>query len=270
MSLRTFLGFLSITTLVTAATTAGCGGGVASTGGGGSGGGTGGGSSTTTGTGASSSSSSGTSTSSSGTSTSSSTSSSSSGPSCQDFTPPPPTKTPVTVRLVNKKTTNVFLGQTSPTCAVDLGFTLEDGAMKQLKPSRDVCEFTCEELQEGSCACPAGCAAPIVTLLAPNGHYDIGWPGTVFDSAQMPASCFMDPSCAQSACLIEKTPPAGPLTMKASAFSMPLGCADPNQCSCTPSPSGNCTVFNATTVGGAEVKAEVKWNGEGLVEITFM
>lgn len=174
------------------------------------------------------------------------------------------------MRLVNKSNSNVYLGQPSPGCSVNLGFTLEDANMTALKPSRDDCEFTCEELQQGSCACPAGCAAPVVTLLAPSGHYDIGWPGTVFDSAQMPSQCFQDQSCSQSPCLLEKSAPAGPLTMKSSAWSMAMGCPNGTCFDCTPSAAGNCTLFGATSVGGTEIKAEVKWMGESLVEIDFM
>lgn len=256
MSSRTLAVLLTFTfSSLTAA--AGCGSNGTGTGGDG-GGGASSSSSSSSGTMSSSSSSSGSSSSSSG-----------SEPACTDFTPPAPASMPVTVRLVNKRDSNVYLGKTAPDCDVWLGFTLEDANMKQLQPSREACDFTCAELQQGSCACPAGCAAPIITLLAPGGHYDIGWPATVFESATMPDKCYNDAACTQTACLMELAAPAGPLTMKASAYDTALGC-NGTCADCTPSPGGDCTIFGATAVGGTEIKGQATWNaGTGLVEIDF-
>ncbi|MFT3769196.1 MAG: hypothetical protein QM820_27470 [Minicystis sp.] len=256
MTSRTFLSLLALTTTLGAAAITGCGGGGGDTGG--NTGGNGGNASTSS--------------SGSGTSTSSSSGGdggAGAGKPCEDYPTPPPATTPVTIRLVNKSANNVYLGEKTPSCATNLGFTLEDASANQLKPSRDVCEFTCGELQSGACGCPANCAAPIVTLLAPNGHYDIGWPATVFEAIAMPKSCYQDPTCDTGTCLNEVTPPTGPLTMKASAFSMAAGCPGGTCQDCTPGTQGNCTVNTATMVSGTEVKGTVQWNGEGLVEIDF-
>jgi hypothetical protein len=174
------------------------------------------------------------------------------------------------VRLVNKTSGNIYLGQTTASCDSSIGFTLEDANMTMLKPSRSSCEFTCAELQQGSCACPAGCAAPVVTLVGPGQKYDIGWPGTIFVSENMPAKCFQDMSCTSSACFIEEAPPAGTLTLRASAWSM-ANCPNGPCVDCVPGFSGSCLVPNAQTVGGTEYKGTVQWSmGQGIAEIDFM
>jgi len=264
MTSRTFLGIFIASTLAAAAL-GGCGGGVET--------GTGGSGATTS---SSSGSSSGTASSSSGSGGTTSSSSGGTGGSapCSDFTPPPPGGTPITVRLVNKTTGNVYLGETTAGCSTSIGFTLEDAKMATLKPSRDICEFTCAELQQGSCACPAGCAAPIVTLVGPGQHYDVGWPGTIFVSEDMPAKCYQDMICVNGGgCLVEQAPPMETLTMRASAWSMAVCPGNPGQTcvDCVPGFSGSCIVPGAQTVGGTEIKGSVQWNmGQGIAEIDFM
>jgi hypothetical protein len=158
-----------------------------------------------------------------------------------------------------------------PTCATYLGFTLEDASMKALKPSRDLCEFTCGELQQGTCACPAGCAAPIVTKIEPGGQFEVGWPATVFESDAMPASCYSDSTCAMGTCLNEVAAPTGPLTMKASAWSS-FNCSnpDPTMCVCTGGfPDKNCSIPGASNVTGTELKGEATWMGDMIVQIVI-
>jgi hypothetical protein len=253
MNARTFLGVLALTS-IPAAALAGCGGTTDTAGTGGSG--------------ATSSSSS-----SSGSTSSGGTGGSGGGGDvkCGDYVKTPPAPVLTTVRLMNTGTQDVYLGQTMPSCATYLGFTLEDASMNPLKPSRDVCEFTCGELQAGTCACPAGCAAPIVTKIEPGGYYDAGWPSTVFESDAMPKACYQDQTCAMSTCLNEVAAPAGPLTMKASAWS-DVACPTPGACTCTGGAGNkNCVVGGgATSVAGTEIKGQATWSaGMGVVQIEF-
>ncbi|MFO0570594.1 MAG: hypothetical protein U0263_33460 [Polyangiaceae bacterium] len=185
---------------------------------------------------------------------------------CTDFVNA--TSSPVKIRFMNNRTTPIYLGQTTAGCAVFGEYSLEDSANKPLKPVRDLCEFTCAELQTGSCACPAGCAAPYVTKIGPGGHYDVAWPGTVFESTNMPAKCFYDGTCAAAACYLEKLPPTGPLTVKASVYTQPSGCSGTCQ-DCTPGGVGNCILPNATTVTGTEVKAQATWTNQTTVQLDF-
>jgi hypothetical protein len=198
-----------------------------------------------------------------------STSDGGSAPACSTFDPPQPMSTPVSVRLVNKSGSPMYLGQTTAGCASAFGFTLADASTSPLKPSRGDCEYTCGELQQMSCVCADGCGAPVVTLVAPDAYYEVPWTGTVFTTEDMPAKCFKDASCAASdtSCLVEESAPAGTLTMKASAYSQALGC-NPNPCMpCMPGALGTCTVLGAMTVGGTELKGTAAWMGESKIDI---
>lgn len=166
---------------------------------------------------------------------------------------------PVTIRLANKRAANVYLGQSTPGCASGPSFTLEDASGHALNHSPDVCDRTCAELMHSSCACGAGCAAPVVTLVAPGGHVDLPWDGWTFVDATMPAECYADPACAGPACLVPIIP-SGPLTVRATAHAAATGCA--GTCvDCTPDASGSCIVPGATTVGGAAIEGEAPFTG---------
>jgi hypothetical protein len=200
-----------------------------------------------------------------------STSDGGSAPACSTFTPPPPMTTAVSVRLVNKSGAPMYLGETTVSCNSPFGFTLADAASKPLKPSREDCELTCGDLQQGGCACAAGCGAPSVTMVAPDAYYEVPWTGTVFTTENMPSKCFMDPSCAASstACLVEESAPAGLLTMKASAYTQAQGCM-PGPClPCQAGGLGTCTVIGGQTVGGTELKGTAMWMGESKIEINL-
>jgi hypothetical protein len=185
---------------------------------------------------------------------------------CSEYTTPPPSASPVTVRIVNNTKSNVYLGQQNAGCSSGPGYSIADASTKPLKPSRDACEFTCADEQKTSCACAADCAQPIVTLVAPGGHVDLTWQGSVFLSAMMPANCYADPNCTSSTCLVETAPPAGALTFGASAWTMATGCGVAPCMDCTPDASGTC-IMNANTVGGTEIKGQATWSGGSQVEI---
>lgn len=189
--------------------------------------------------------------------------------SCSTFAPAPPASSPVSVRLVNKTSAPMYLGETTASCSGTLGFTLEGAGNKALQPSLSGCEFTCGDLQQQGCACPAGCGAPIVTMVAPGAYYEIPWTRTVFTAKNMPASCFKDPTCASSSepCVVEELAPAPPLTIKSSAYTQAKGCT-PGPClPCTAGSSGVCTVSGAMTVGGTELKGTVSWMGEAKINV---
>lgn len=189
--------------------------------------------------------------------------------SCSDFAPPAPATAPTTVRLVNSTGSAVYLGPTTPLCDFDIGFTAEDSRGNPLKLAQGNCELRCDDLQQGtSCTCGTGCFGPPITLLAAGAHWDIGWPGTVFDVKQMPAKCFADPSCADKTCLVEKAAPTGTVTLHAAAYTQPV-CPGGPCTSCTPGATGNCTIFGATNVTGTAITGSATWTGSGTVTITL-
>src|SRR5262249_52893446 len=111
------------------------------------------------------------------------------GAACSDFTEKP-TTSPTRIRVVNNTNANLYLGSPTPTCVLDVGYTLEDSLGHPLLPTIDPCQFTCADLQTGGCGCPpVACYPNIVTLVAPGKSLDYGWPGTVFTPKSMPASC---------------------------------------------------------------------------------
>lgn len=186
---------------------------------------------------------------------------------CEAFVPPDVLVEPVTVRLVNKTGANLYLGEKTWGCVSSLGFTIEDGNGQPLKPARFACELSCEHLQQGSCACVADCAEPVVTLVAPDGAYEVRWAGTVFETANMPAECFWDTTCV-APCLVESAPPAQTLAFQSSGWNQ-IDCGESGCPTCTPDASGTCTIPGYAIVDGLEHQASTSWNGEGEITIAF-
>jgi len=191
--------------------------------------------------------------------------------SCSDFAPSAPPTAPTTVRVVNSTGGNVFLGPTTPACEFQIGFTLEDSGGKPLKIVQNSCDFRCGDLQDpssSSCTCDPSCTGSPITLLKDGAHFDLGWPGTVFEIEKMPTKCFADSTCAGTPCIVETVPPAGPLTVTVAAYTAPACSSGP--CTlCTPGATGNCTVFGATNVTGTKIEASAVWAGSGILEITL-
>lgn len=185
---------------------------------------------------------------------------------CGDFTPPQPATKPMKVVIANNTSANIYLGSPSGTC--QFGFSVFQG-QTELQPARDQCAMTCGELQTDGCECVSQCVS-IVTLVAPGGTYDIGWPGTLFTAHDMPASCLADASCSGKGCLVEEAVPDGALSIKVAAYP-DKQCAQGQQCfDCTPGGlKKNCTVFNASATAGTPLSGSATWTGESTVQIDF-
>jgi hypothetical protein len=188
---------------------------------------------------------------------------------CSDYAPGPPPTKPATVRLVNGTTHNIYLGSPAQACEYHFDFQLFDG-QSELQPSRDACAHTCEEIQQSGCDCSIPCVS-IVTLVSPGKHFDVGWPGTVFSTAEMPAQCAPDASCNGRAqtCLIEEAAPAVALTIRATAYTDKE--CDAGQCfDCTTGVSGSCIVTGAVRTKGTALLATGEWNGESVLQLSFV
>jgi hypothetical protein len=170
------------------------------------------------------------------------------------------------VVIANNTSANIYLGSPSGTC--EFGFSVFQG-QTELQPSRETCALTCGELQTDGCDCVSQCVS-IVTLVAPGGTYDIGWPGTVFTAHDMPASCLADATCSGNGCLMEEAAPEGALAIKVAAYP-DKQCAQGQQCSdCTPGGlKKNCTVFGASATAGTPLSGSATWTGESTVQISF-
>jgi hypothetical protein len=190
------------------------------------------------------------------------------GPDTCDYEPGDVTGPNVTVRLVNETGQPLYLGNTEVDCEPFGGFELSN-ANGPLLWQRGSCSFTCAEAQEGSCACAAGCAAPIVTMVADGASWSVTWPGTIYVPKQLTAEC-AHPDCGAIECVNEATPPAGELTLTATAYPEAVGC-DFGPCTCAPDASGTCIIDYPATVGGRAVTATatISQVSEATVDIVF-
>jgi hypothetical protein len=185
---------------------------------------------------------------------------------CTDFIVAPPNLPPVTVRVVNATSADVYLGPSQADCGYEIGFSLTDASGAALKPNKGHCEFSCADMQLGHCACPPGCVVPDIVKLVAGKHYDILWPRTVFQGATMPGSCY-DKTCTAAACYMEKAA-QGPLTVKVSGYAG-VHCASGACADCTADSSGSCSVPDADHTSGTEHPATVAWNNDDMVTLTL-
>jgi hypothetical protein len=159
----------------------------------------------------------------------------------------------------------VYLGYTQPTCKFYLGFDLVDQNNVKQKPNRESYESTCKELQSDCQPAPT-CEPPVVTKLAPGKTFDIGWPGTVFDSRLMPPKCYYDAGCNTGSCLQEVAAPSG--TISTTAYTS-FACPDSGTCfDCTTGFGGSCIVTGAIGAAGTALPTSAAYtSGQGSVTL---
>jgi hypothetical protein len=173
---------------------------------------------------------------------------------CDDFLNEPGSSR-VTVRLVNLTDTDVYLGNPNPGCGEYQAFDLRDAAGRDLVWMRDMCDFTCEDVMRSACGCPAFCPVAPVTLVAPQGAYEVVWSGTIFEPSSIPDVCLADPTCGTSSCLVERAPAAGELFLTATAWTGVEGRGCPQEpCGCTPDATGTCVVEGDVNVTGQPIR----------------
>lgn len=190
---------------------------------------------------------------------------------CESFEDPPQLGAPqrsVGVRFVNDTDADIFLGAAEPGCGVYIPYTLERGGVT-VKPSLDICEFSCGQMMAGQCACPAACAMPQITRIVPGGVYQEVWGGMEYEPATLPAECQAD-GCGGSCFL-----PAlaqGAYTVLGTAHPALGECVPNDTCDCEPDENGSCTFSTTAGIAGAPIQASASYDfasEEATVELRF-
>lgn len=182
----------------------------------------------------------------------------------EDETPPGS----VTLRYQNATGAPIYLGggnTCDPTPLFDL-----DGPDGPVQLMASGCGHTCEALQSHGNYCAGACMMPPVIMIAPGGHYDETWLGTVYELETMPEKCYFEPDFAPTSCDRRVIAPKGSYAAVVQAGST-LSCYDSSTCSCTPDASGSCQIPYGGTPDGKQLaaKASFEMPGASLVTITF-
>jgi len=182
----------------------------------------------------------------------------------EDQTPPGS----VTLRYQNKTSGPIYLGGGN-TCDPTPLFEL-NGPEGPVQLIAGGCGHTCEALQTHGNYCAGACMMPPVIFIAPGGHYEEKWSGSVFVSEAMPKECHFEPEFAPPTCDRRVIAPKGSYAAMVQA-GVTLTCYDSSTCSCTPDASGSCQIPYGGTPDGTKVaaKASFEMPGASLVTITF-
>ncbi|MFO0567317.1 MAG: hypothetical protein U0263_16790 [Polyangiaceae bacterium] len=189
------------------------------------------------------------------------------GTSCSDFLDEP-LPTSVTIRVVNKRATPIYVGGGSG-CGNEPLYTLSGpGGLVALSPGG--CGFTCEALQAHGDMCPDACFLPPTIFIAPGGSFDTAWAGTSYEAATMPASCYFEPQYALPTCNRRRVADPANYVAKVDAGSA-LTCLDVGMCSCTPDAQGSCEITYGGTPSGDALTASATFTmpGSSVVMVEF-
>jgi hypothetical protein len=191
------------------------------------------------------------------------------GAQCSDFADETPPPEGVTIRLVNKRATPIYLGDSFAGCGPLQHYSL-DGPMGSVQLRAGGCGNTCAALQEHPDYCAGACMIPPVVAIHPGGSFYASWAGTTFEAANMPASCYFDPGFAPTTCDRQIVAPIGWYVASARAWTQ-LSCDDYGFCSCEPDPSGSCEIPFGANPSGMPIdgKATFEMPSASLVQITF-
>ena len=187
----------------------------------------------------------------------------SAGAACDTFADVPTTQG-VTLTLSNHRSSVVFV-TTAQDCGPFRPITLSDaqGADVPLWPGG--CGYTCQDLWTAGGACGAMCAAPSVVLIEPNGKFVFAWSGATYESENMPAACYAEPSMAPATCRRKVEPSPGSYTFHARAETVCPTCV------CTPDASGSCIDHSGPSVSGEVLVASASATlpATGAIELVF-
>jgi hypothetical protein len=166
------------------------------------------------------------------------------------------TGTPVTVRLVNQTSADLFvqIGITG-SCTRRHPFVVTDATNTPLATvTEDSCGSTCSHF---ACTCVTTytCIAPEIVRIAPQGAYAVPWNGTVLEDRTVPTSCLGSGPCSGAAttqdCKAWVAPKSFPLAFTAQAYPECAGGT------CTVDATGSCVVtpYGLTGPTGTAVNA---------------
>lgn len=131
--------------------------------------------------------------------------------------------------------------------------------------TRPTCSFTCGQVIEGICGCPAICPTDTILMIAPGGTHSFAWTGAIFNEVALPLQCGAD--CGDS-CLRQTQAASGIYKMIARAATTAIICEDPNVCTCEPNIDGWCDV-QASGIGAEPRLAEAMLNYPNQQQITL-
>jgi len=185
------------------------------------------------------------------------------------------TSSEITIRISNETAEPIFLGPTeSGLCSSgDLpAFEIVDPSSRPRKTELSLCEWTCEDEQDGIGGCPPACLTTHVLRIDPGGSFDSVWSGVFFDRVEMPAACHFEPDqSANRECLKATAAPAGLYRVRAQGWS-DVECDDGADCECPDDAgAGSCLLASGRKVMGTSrlVTVEHTYPTPDLVEIRF-
>lgn len=174
----------------------------------------------------------------------------------------------VTVRFTNATSSALYVGMQGG-CGALAPFEIHDPSGNVLTWTLGSCDQTCETLRKGQFACSALCAIPPLVVIAPGGHHDFTWNGTVFEQVAMPAACYGTAGSARPTCSRQVIAEAARYEFIGTSWlSADCGSA---ACLCTPSSDGSCTINSGGSVVGAGMiaNATLDFPAANLTELTF-
>jgi hypothetical protein len=177
------------------------------------------------------------------------------GGSCGDFADQTPPAT-FTITIQNGGSQPLYLGGSSG-CGQPPLYELTDSTGATVAIDLGSCGKTCQMLQTQGMACPALCAMPPVVRIDPGGSYATAWSGTVYESANMPKSCYFEQSSASASCERRVLAGDGQYGVKVAAATS-VTC-NAGTCDCQPDASGSCTLSGPGTVGPATAHGQASF-----------
>lgn len=95
----------------------------------------------------------------------------------------------ISVEIINKTSTVIYLGQQEVNCGVSPLFGVTDAAGAALSPPNG-CQGTCQTLRDhGPIGCPAICAFPSSTAIQPGQFLSTTWSGLYQVARELPRQC---------------------------------------------------------------------------------
>jgi hypothetical protein len=166
---------------------------------------------------------------------------------------------PTTVRFVNAGDADIYLGDPVESCGGYVPFALEKDGIP-VASRLGLCEFSCEQIMEGGCACPAACEAPTTVRITPGGSYELAWQGFDYLPTTLPEQCLAEDGCAPS-CFLPRFA-SGTYQVTGTAYAS-VSCTDVGICECTPDENGACLLDFASRVDGAPRNVTVSYDYDG-------
>lgn len=184
---------------------------------------------------------------------------------CDPFRAPDSVGPAVAVTIENTSDEDVYIWSARD-CAMVEPFALagpgDSGAKRW---SLDWCEFTCDAVMDGGCACGGACPQDTLIRIIPGGSWETTWPGAVFVPDVLPDVCAHEMCGAD--CLHEVQADDGTYTLEV-AGSHTATCM-PEPCECEMEPEGNCHVPGQLAETPLQATATVDYAAETTVTLEF-